>query len=66
MPSLNLNRFLRNLNADPSLLAALDADPDTVLAQAELSEQEQALLRSPDRYRLLQAVQGDGAAQPNF
>jgi hypothetical protein len=66
MSTTPLARFLRSLNLDAGLLAAFEQDPEVILADSGLSEADCALLRSPDRYRLLQAAQADLSAAPNF
>lgn len=65
MNATPLTRFLLGLNLDPRRMAAFEADPDAVLAAAELSEDDRSLLRHPEGYRRLQARLGDTVAVPD-
>lgn len=66
MPTTTLSQFLRTLNVDPGLQAAFDQDPEGVLASSGLSDADRELMRSPDRYRMLQAAQAELSAKPSF
>lgn len=46
MPSAQLVSFLRNLQADPGLRSAFEADRETVLEEAGLAEADKSLLRA--------------------
>lgn len=52
MLSDNLARFLRNLSLDPSLLEAFEQDPEGILADTELSEDDKRRMRSADQEQL--------------
>lgn len=52
MVSESLARFLRNLSLDPSLLEAFEEDPEAVLADTDLSEEDKHLMRAADREQL--------------
>jgi hypothetical protein len=49
MMSENLARFLRNLSLDPSLLEAFETDPDRILADTDLSDDDKSFLRNADQ-----------------
>lgn len=64
MMSEKLARFLRNLSLDPSLLEAFEADPDNILADADLSEDDKRFLRSGDREHWRSKLTADSTIAP--
>ena len=66
MISSQLISFLQNLNMDPGLLAAFEADRESVLADTSLEPDEKAIMRTSEAYRLLQSVAGDDLPTPGI
>lgn len=64
MLSPQLISFLQNLNMDPGLLAAFEADRESVLASTSLEPDEKAIMAKPEAYRLLQSMAGDDLPLP--
>jgi len=58
-------RFVRNLSLDPSLLEAFEEDPECIMADADLEEEDKLLLRATDREQLRRQLPM-AEAQPGF
>jgi Aromatic-ring-opening dioxygenase LigAB, LigA subunit len=55
-----LERFLYRLANDPNLLTQYQADPDAVLAGADLTNSEKDLVRSGDATKIMSALRQGG------
>jgi hypothetical protein len=66
MMSKELSRFLRNLSLDPGLLEAFESNPETILSDTELSEEEKRTLRGTDREELRRELAAGAAPDPNL
>ncbi|NRD73278.1 hypothetical protein HQQ94_08485 [Shewanella sp. VB17] len=53
-----LNDFLQKLSSDADFMAAFQQDPETVMEEAELTDQEKEAIRSGDKDKLT-AMTGD-------